>query len=171
MILLLFMLGIFQQDSIVYHYKDSVVGKTIIDGSWYYYYDGKDSLKFTTEKLDNVWYYYRSDTIFQRLEFGPEGHCMYWLEDGIWVEGVKATYYSIATYYEIKPKQDVFISSNNKRVQIRGDTQLKIVEVYDMSGKMIRSLNPYSNRVILQFSNEELVIIKVNGESHKVLIK
>lgn len=171
MIVLLYILSVFPQDSIIYQYKDSVVGKTIIEGNFHYYYNSRDSLTFTTEKLENVWYYYRADTIYQKIEFFPTGRTTSWLEAGQWIPGIQVTYYFTPTSYSIPDQQNIYIHSENKRVEIRANTLIKSIEIYDISGNKIKALKPYSNRAVLQFSSIQMIIIKVNNKSFKVLTK
>lgn len=152
------------QDSIVWYMNDSVVNRTVIDGNYWI------NDNYTCEKLNDTWYYYRADTVYQKIEFNANGRTYFNFDGYVWNEYIKCIIYDIPTQYNVKLNNDVTLFSKNNTVFIRSDNEIDNIKVYNMAGKIIKTFEPYSNFITIRFDKKEMLIFDIDNNKYKLLI-
>jgi len=158
------------QNELIYYYQDSIVGRTIINDNTESYYNGKDSLLFICEKGNATWYYYKADTLFQKLVFYNNGHSYFNLIDNEWIEGIRCEAVGLPTIKGQLTK-GIIINSNFGVISIELDKPVSSIKVYDVTGRMIKVIKPNSLFVSFNENIGKMIIVNIDGVSYKHVVR
>lgn len=161
---------LFAQDSIVYYLNNTVIGRTLFDGDFENHYNSKDSILYSCEKLGETWYYYRADTVYQKIEWINNGHTYYRLQNGEWIKGIECVVYDVATFLDVD-NTGITITSNNNVITINAKYVMQEVKVFDIEGKLLNVVHPFSTSAQLRFAVKSVVILVIDNKVFKHVVE
>jgi len=158
------------QNELIYYYQDSIVGRTIINDNTESYYNGLDSLLFICEKDNTTWYYYKADTLFQKLVFESNGYTYFNFIGDEWIEGIRCEAVGLPTM-KAQLINGIIINSNFGLVSIELDKPVSSIKVYDVTGRMIKVIKPNSLFISFNENIGKMIIINIDGVSYKHVVR